>query len=93
MELSKNFNVKVYTGQPNRGHSPETIAEMCVDRLIYISDEAHPAIREQARQHRERMRSTILQYIRQAVQADRTTVCNAIKDAGQPALAEHVRSL
>ena len=32
-------------------------------------------------------------YMRQAIQSDRTTVYNAIRDAGQPKLAEYIRKM
>ena len=40
--------VKVQTTN-NRGFSPDEVAERCVEKLISVSDTAHPAIRDQAK--------------------------------------------
>ena len=40
--------VNVQTTQ-NRGFTPDEVAERCVEKLISVSDDAHPAIRDQAK--------------------------------------------
>jgi hypothetical protein len=86
------FDVRIHTTD-NRGHNPEELAQMCVEKLIHISDNAPPAIQEQARAFQNEMRSVITYYIEQGVRSDRTTVYNAILDAGQPKLAELIRRM
>lgn len=93
MELSPDFRVNVYTGDPGRGHSPEQLAEMCVNSIVHVSASTHPAIRDQAEAFKDKMRGVIEEYLRKAVKSDRVTVYNAVKDAGFPELAEHVRKL
>ena len=44
-------NIQVYTSN-DRGHSPEEIAEMAVQRIFYISQEADPHIRDQVMAYR-----------------------------------------
>ena len=77
----------------NRGFTPEEVAELCVDRLMVVSNDAPPAIRDQALAHKERMKSVIAVYMKQAIQSDRTTIYNAISDAGHPELATLIRRL
>ena len=77
----------------NRGFTPEEVAELCVDRLMVVSNDAPPAIRDQALAHKERMKSVIAVYMKQAIQSDRTTVYNAISDAGHKKLAEYIRKM
>ena len=84
--------VKVYTTD-NRGFAPEEIAERCADKLISISDTADPVLQQQARAYREAMVKVISFYMKEAIQSDRTTIYNALMDAGQPKLANAVRSL
>ena len=86
------FDVRIHTTE-NRGHNPEELAQMCVEKLIHISNNAPPAIQEQARAFQNEMRSVITYYIEQGVRSDRTTVYNAILDAGQPKLAELIRRM
>jgi len=77
----------------NRGFTPEEIAERCVNKLIGVSDNAHPAIRDQAHAYRNEMQKIIAIYMRQAIKSDRTTVYNAIKDSGNLKLAEYIRRM
>jgi len=77
----------------NRGFTPEEVAELCVDRLMIVSNDAPPVIKDQALAHKERMRAVIAAYMKQAIQSDRTTVYNAISDAGYKKLAEYIRKM
>ena len=86
------FKVEVHTTQ-NRGFTPEEIAERCADKIISVSDEAHPAIRAQAHAFKKRIVKLIEFYLREAVKSDRTTVYNALTDAGHPELAELIRRM
>ena len=43
--------VNVYTSN-NRGHSPEEIAEMALNKIMMVSDSAPPVIRDQAIAHK-----------------------------------------
>jgi len=84
--------VMVHTTE-NRGFTPEEIAERCADKLISISDTADPVLQQQARAYREAMVKVIAFYMKEAIQSDRTTIYNALMEAGQPQLANAVRSL
>ena len=84
--------VNVHTTE-NRGFTPDEVAERCVEKLISVSDTAHPAIRDQARAFQKHMEKVVAFYMREAIRSDRTTVYNALKDAGHPKLAELIRRL
>jgi len=77
----------------NRGFTPDELAEQCVSKLISVSDTAHPGIRDQARAFSKHIEKLVAYYMRQAIRSDRTTVYNALKDAGHPDLAELIRRL
>ena len=81
------------TTSDDGGHSPEAIAKMCVDRLIAVGDNAHPAIREQAHAYRNAMLKTVEQYIKMAMQENRATMCAQIRKAGFPELADQLRGI
>tara|TARA_R110002124_G_scaffold69670_1_gene187133 strand:- start:4254 stop:4514 length:261 start_codon:yes stop_codon:yes gene_type:complete len=66
----------------NRGFTPEEVAERCTDKLLHISEQAPPVIRDQAVAYKQQMTGVIAAYMKQAIRSDRTTVYNAIKDAG-----------
>ena len=77
----------------NRGFTPEELAEQCVEKVISVSDNAHPGIRDQARAFSKHIEKLVAYYMRQAIRSDRTTVYNALNDAGHPELAELIRRL
>tara|TARA_R100001086_G_scaffold160652_2_gene86408 strand:+ start:628 stop:921 length:294 start_codon:yes stop_codon:yes gene_type:complete len=92
LSMGNNFSVQIQTTN-NRGQTPEEVAERCVNKIIGISDNAHPAIRNQAHAYRKEMEKIIAIYMKQAIKSDRTTVYNAIKDSGNPKLAEYIRRM
>tara|TARA_R100000951_G_scaffold114161_3_gene117827 strand:- start:3594 stop:3887 length:294 start_codon:yes stop_codon:yes gene_type:complete len=92
LNISNDFQVEVHTTN-NRGATPEEIASRCVKKLVFVSDKAEPAIRDQARAFSTHIEKVIASYMKQAVQSDRTTVFNALVDAGHPELAELIRRL
>lgn len=77
----------------NRGFTPDELAEQCVGKIISVSSEAHPAIRDQAAAFTKSIEKLVAHYMKQAVSSDRTSVYNALKDAGHPDLAELIRRL
>jgi hypothetical protein len=77
----------------NRGFTPDELAERCVEKIVSVSDSAHPGIRDQARAFQKHIEKVVAFYLRQAIRSDRTTVYNALQDAGHPELAELIRRL
>ena len=77
----------------NRGLHLKRLLNLCVDSLMIVSDDAPPAIKDQALAYKEQMQAVIAVYMKQAIQSDRTTVYNAIKDAGHKKLAEYIRKM
>ena len=90
--FSSEFAVSVETTE-KRGFTPEEVAERCADKIISISDQANPVIREQAHTFRKYLVQTLTLYMREAIKSDRTTVYNALLNAGQPELADLIRRL
>ena len=92
MELPKNPIVTVHTSD-NKGFSPEEVASRCADKIIQVGDNAPSEIQEQARAYKEHIEKVIAFYMKEAINSDRVTVYNAIKDAGYDKLAEHIRRM
>jgi len=92
MELPKDPIVNVHTTE-KRGFTPEEVASRCVEKIVEVSDTAPPAIRDQARAFKAHLEKLIAFYMKEAIKSDRTTIYNAIKDAGYDQLAEHIRRL
>ena len=58
----------------NRGHSAEELADMALDKIIHVGDNAPPPIRDQALAYRERLRDVLVFYMRQAMLSARVTL-------------------
>ena len=93
VNVPQNEKVVLVNTTDGRGFTPEELSEQCVQKLISVSDMAPPAIRDQARAFSKHIETLVAYYMRQAIRSDRTTVCNALKDAGHPELAELTRCL
>jgi hypothetical protein len=92
-ELPQHESVVTVQTTNNRGFTPEELAQDCVGKIISVSDTALPGIRDQARAFERHMEKVVAYYMRQAIKSDRTTVYNALMDAGHPELAELIRRL
>jgi len=86
------FRVEVLTTN-NRGFTPEELSDLCVNKIISISESAPPAIAEQAKAFKDSMRGIIALYMRQAIASDRTTMYNKLEKSGHGQLAEIIRGL
>jgi hypothetical protein len=92
LDLPSDPILKISTTE-NRGHSVEEIVEMCLDKIIYISDTAPAPIRDQAVAYRDNIRPLLVFYINKAVQSDRTTLYNELTRNGLVDAAKVIRRL
>ncbi len=76
-----------------RGFTVEEIAEDLLNKLLFISSEAHPAIKEQAEAFKDQIRPAIIHYMKQAVRSDRTTLAAEFSKQGHLDMAEIIRRL
>lgn len=72
----------------NRGFTPEEIAEQALMKLVYVGENAPPAIRDQALAYKDRVRAVLLYYLTEAVKSDRLTMAIKLEQAGHPELAK-----
>jgi len=75
------------------GHTPEEVAELCVNKIIAIGDESHPAIQAQARAFRDKVQALITHYIKVGIDQDRATICAELRKSGQHEIADQLRRL
>tara|TARA_R100001086_G_C11634742_1_gene202744 strand:- start:31 stop:324 length:294 start_codon:yes stop_codon:yes gene_type:complete len=92
VSMPDDFHVSVETTL-NRGWTPEEVAHRCANKLMEVSENAPPVIRDQAEAFKRDIEKTIALYMREAIKSDRTTIFNTIKNAGYPDLAESIRRL
>lgn len=72
----------------NRGFTPEELASGALDRILYVGENTHPVIKEQAIAFREQIRNILVHYMHQAIKSDRTTLANTFKTSGHPELVK-----
>jgi len=93
MDIPRDIPLVQVQTTTNRGFTPEEIAVRCANRLVYVADTAPMAIREQAIAFKDHIEKVVALYMHEAIASDRTTVYNALKDAGHPDLAELIRRI
>jgi|TARA_X000001388_G_C2199283_1_gene110616 hypothetical protein len=85
-------DVSVHTTE-NRGHSPEEMAEMAMNKIMLVSKDAPPVIRDQAIAHRDKLKEVLIFYMNRMAQSERTTIWALMKQQGHEDMAEIIRRL
>lgn len=75
-----------------RGFTPEELAEQALEKIIYVGGNCHPAIYEQAEAFKNQIRGVLVEYMRQAVRSNHTTLANRFRAAGHPELVKLLES-
>ena len=70
----------------HRGFNPEELAEQALNKIIYVGDQSHPAIRDQAQAFREHIRGVLVFYMKRAIESNNTTLANRLREAGHSEL-------
>lgn len=74
-----------------KGHEPEFWAERAAERIMQVSETAHPAIKAQAKAFKEQIRREVYWSILNAILSDRQTMAAELESSGYPKLAEQVK--
>jgi len=85
-------NISVQT-TCERGFTAEELSIDAVNKIISISDNADPVLKQQAEAFKERMFYVILHTLEQGIKSDRTTLYNEFKKQGHDDVAEILRKL
>lgn len=84
--LSTNVGSVFVETTHNRGWTTEELAARAADKIIYVGDQSHPAVQAQARAFKESVKGVVAFYLHEAVQQDRLTLANRLREAGYPDL-------
>jgi len=79
--------------ETNKGHSAEWWAERLTDRIVGISENAAPHIRQQAEAFKVAIYNTILYHIKQAINSELCKMSNLLKAQGHENLAKILKEL
>lgn len=77
----------------NKGHDPEFWAEQITNKIVGISANAAPHIRQQAEAFRSHVYQIILQGIKNAIKSDRVTLANLLRQHGHADMADIMKEL
>ena len=92
LSLGEIGSVNVVTSDKG-GLSNDQIAEMAANKIVYVSESAPPAIKEQAHVFSDKVKNLLRYYVDLARKEERATIVQQIKEAGQPDLANIIRRL
>lgn len=84
--------VKVFT-TVSRGYTPEEIAARAIDKIIYVGEQSHPLLREQALAYKDRIHAVLVHYLREAQESERLTVSCKLSEQGLDEIADLIRRL
>ena len=71
--------------------SPEEMAEMAMNKIMVVSQDAPPVIKDQAIQHREKLKEVLLFYMKKMAQSERSTIWALLKQQVHEEMAEIIR--
>ena len=75
------------------GHDPEFWAKIATDRIVHISQDAPPHVRQQAEAFRDQVYSVILRGMKSAIVSDRTTIAQTLRRQGHTQFADIMKEL
>jgi len=90
--VSQAGKVNVMTSDKG-GLTNEQIADLAVDKIVSISDQAPAHIRQQANQFREHLKNVLYHYLVLARKEERGTIIQALRSSGHKEMAEYIRRL
>ena len=92
VNVSEVGSVNIKTSQ-NGGLTNEQIADLAVDKIASVSDQAPPHVRQQAKLFKEQLKGILYYYILLARKEERATIMQALRSSGHKEMAEYIRRL
>jgi len=90
--VSQTGTVNVMTSDKG-GLTNEQISDLAVDKIVSISNDAPPHIRQQANQFREHLKKVLYHYLLLARKEERASIVQVLRSSGQKETAEYIRRL
>ena len=92
VNVSQLGSVVVKTSEQG-GLSNEQIADLAVDKIASVSEDAPPHLKEQAKLFKEQLKGIIHHYLLLARKEERASIIHALRSSGQKETAEYIRRL
>ncbi|QBX32579.1 MAG: hypothetical protein GOVbin2604_31 [Gammaproteobacteria virus GOV_bin_2604] len=77
----------------NSGHSAEYWAEQATNKIIQYSDNIDPVLQQQAKEFKNNIYTVVLDYMKKAVQSDRSTLIYTLEKEGHKCGSDIIRRL
>ena len=75
------------------GLSNEQIADLAVEKIASVSEDAPSHLKEQAKLFKEQLKGIIHHYLLLARKEERATIMQALRSSGHKQMAEYIRRL
>ena len=72
------------------GLTNEQVADLAVDKIVSISDQAPAHIRQQANQFREHLKKVLYHYLLLARKEERGSIIQVLESSGHKEMAEYI---
>jgi len=92
VNVSQLGNVVVKTSDKG-GLTNEQIADLAVEKIASVSEDAPSHLKEQAKLFKEQLKGIIHHYILLARKEERATIIQALRSSGHKEMAEYIRRL
>ena len=92
VNVSQLGSVVVKTSEQG-GLSNEQIADLAVEKIASVSEDAPPHLKEQAKLFKEQLKGIIHHYLLLARKEERGTIIQALRSSGHKEMAEYIRRL
>jgi hypothetical protein len=92
INVSELGNVIVKTSEKG-GLNNEQIADLAVDKIASVSDDAPSHLKEQAKLFKEQLKGIIHHYILLARKEERASIIQVLRSSGHKEMAEYIRRL
>ena len=92
VNVSQLGSVVVKTSEQG-GLSNEQIADLAVDKIASVSEDAPPHLKQQAKLFKEQLKGIIHHYLLLARKEERGTIIQALRSSGHKEMAEYIRRL
>ena len=92
VNVSQLGSVVVKTSEQG-GLNNEQIADLAVEKIASVSEDAPPHLKEQAKLFKEQLKGIIHHYLLLARKEERGTIIQALRSSGQKEMAEYIRRL
>ena len=92
VSVSEIGNVIVKTSEQG-GLNNEQIADLAVEKIASVSDNAPPHVKQQAKLFKEQLKGIIHHYLLLARKEERARIMQVLRSSGHKEMAEYIRRL